>query len=565
MPLVAPAIASEGKANTAGPRPVMRELLPPSRPYRLGNPRRQPEGASRPAGGRPPSLDTSKQVATTVRKWLEAQENESDKFQKRVHLWQQLKDTVYSIWQDYAHRPKDTLEQAWINAYDEEKAKVYADQSPDYNAWLEAHVKAWLAFNKKPEFPAVSETYLRVLYLEAWKKKNKPVGINRQILKWEKQYFQLLKCHGEWVAYRATCCEEKTEVHAVPVGCNHRLCPLCSWHRSQNAFKRTRALFDRLTHPQFITLTTPNIRAIDKGTLHNYRKKVRALMAIHAQMFNGGVYAIETTYNRREKSWHVHAHVLVDASYALPSSDWKIDFAGRQMRAFDYIKHVIEFDWTRLWSKKVKDRFGSLPRKNACRGAITGERFAFECWLRERFENRTRRFDANRREWKPMPRLSASELRRREEWNRENRRVVWIKPVDDRNRAAKEVLKYITKCSDFADLAACVEEFHNATKGARLIQTFGSWYGVKLDVAPNHNHPEDWAQLKCACGQNLWARMGLFLRHDVEMRGDGRCVLTREFNCRSAGTVARPTIRALEDRENLEEFSYGFNRDHDAA
>ncbi len=541
----------------------MLERVAPSRPYRLGNPRRQPKGALRSAEGRAPSLDTSKQVATSVRNWRLRQENEADRFNSRVQIWQQLKDTVYSIWQDYARRPKDDPEQAWWDAYEEEKAKVFADESPDYDAWLEKHVRNWLKYHKVNEFPAYNETYLHALYLERWKKQHKPTGINRKVLVWEKQYFQLMRCHGEWVGYRAVCCEnENSEVFAVPVGCNHRLCPLCAWHRSQNALKRTKALFDRLEHPQFLTLTTPNFKRISKRVFHYYRKQVMALLAMHPEMFRGGVLAIETTFNRSERGWHVHAHVLVDATFALPKADWKINFAGRQMRAFDYLKHVIEFDWTRLWVKQRKTWiFGKQPRKNARRELIEGERFAFEEWVRQRYENRTRFFNRNVRKWLPVPGLSPSEMQRREQWNRANRRVIWIKPVTDRDRAAKEVLKYITKCSDFVDRADCVEAFYDAVKGARLIQTFGSWYGVKLDVAPDHEHPNDFAQMKCSCGQNIFARVGLFLRHHVRMRGDGRCVLTPEFNCRSAGTVARPTIRALEDRATPEDFDYGHNRD----
>jgi len=541
---------------------VMRERHAPSRPYRQGNPRRQPKGASRSAGGRAPSLDTSKQVATTVRNWMQAQETHGDKYRNRVRLWRQLCVTVYQIWQDYAGRPKCPADQEWFDAYCEERDRVYRDESPEYDAWLDGFIKAWLKEHAGEAFPFPrTETYVHVLYLENWKKVHKPIGINRKILNWEKQYFQLLGCQGEWIGYRAECCGEKTQPIAVPIGCNHRLCPLCPHRRSQNALKRTKALFDRLTHPQFLTLTTPNLRSITKRTFNHYRKKVRALMAMHPEMFRGGVYAIETTYNRREATWHIHAHVLVDATYALPAADWKIEFAGRRMRAFDYLKHVVEFDWTRLWcaSRGAWDFGKKHPRKNASKDSMQTERLNFEWWVRERFENRTMERDHREKRWVPITGLSASEMQRREQWNRRNRRVVWIKPVDDRERAAKEVLKYITKCAEFSDLAGCVETFHDATKGARLIQTFGSWYGVALDVAPDHLHPEDWAHLKCSCGQNWFVRMGLFYRKQVNVHEDGRYVLKPEFNCRSAGTVARPTIRALDERVNPEDFAYGYN------
>jgi hypothetical protein len=264
------------------------------------------------------------------------------------------------------------------------------------------------------------------------------------------------------------------------------------------------------------------------------------------------------------KTWHLHAHCLVDATYALPTSDWKFLVAGRWMRAFDYIKHVIEFDWTRLWvGGREHWMFGARPRKNARPELMAEELFHFESWLRERYAHETMEYSYSQKRKVPITSLSASEMSRRREWNRKNRRVVDIRPVTDRDGAAKEVLKYITKCAEFSDLRECVEEFHDATKGARMIQTFGSWYGVKLDVAPDHEDPEDWGELKCACGQNWFVRNGLYHRYDVHMDADGRWRLRRQFGTGSAGTVARPTIRALDERVIPEDFNYGY--EHNSA
>ena len=332
------------------------------------------------------------------------------------------------------------------------------------------------------------------------------------------------------------------------------------------------ALFDRLEHPQFLTLTTPNVKRITKKTFHLYRKRVTALMAMYRKMgiFRGGVYAIETTYNRREKTWHVHAHVMVDAACALPSADWKVEFAGRKMRAFDLLKLAIEFDWTRMWVAGHKHRpasafdFGKAPRKNAAQMTKEGERATFEWWVKDSFANATMEYSFRQKKWVPMS-LPAAEMQAREQWNKLNRRVVWIKAVTDRDKAVKEILKYITKSADFSDLKECVEAFHDATKSARMIQTFGSWYGVKLDTASDAAHPEQWGELKCSCGENLWARTGLLHRHDVKMDAQGQWHPNKRvfFNCRSGGTVARPTIRALDERVILEEFSYGFNSGND--
>ena len=344
--------------------------------------------------------------------------------------------------------------------------------------------------------------------------------------------------------YRADCCGEATRPVAVPIGCNHRLCPLCSWHRSQRAQRKTKTLFSKLIHPQFLTLTTPNLKRVTKRTFHLFRKKVRQFLAQHPE-FTGGVYAIETTYSRTLKTWHVHAHVLVDAVFALPAKDQRVQFAGRNLPAFTMLKLALEYDWTRLWVKA----FTKMPRKNAAQEKVDGERYEFESWVRACFENALKEWRNGA--WHPIRGLSASELRRRTEWNTANRRVMWIKPVDDRNRAAKEVLKYITKSADFCDLEHCVEVFYDATKGARLIQTFGTWYGVNFDApeAFDPDHLENWSEMKCSCGVNHWLRIGVVAFRDVKMDEEGRWHLKRSFDHNSHGTVPRPTIRALDARQ----------------
>jgi len=546
--------------SAIAPEFVMQERAAPSRPTRLGTRRRKsrqaisvlPEAGASRFGRKPeaPSLDTGKQLATTVANWLENQKTNWDKEADRRRLWRQLVSTVHQIWQGWFAKPRDDAEQAWWDRYDEQKAKIADDSNLEYDIWLEKYVIA----NGLPTCP---EAYLRALYLEQWKKQNRPVGKCAHVLRWEKQHFQLLNCQGLWVGYAAECCD--TKGIAVPVGCNHRLCPLCGWHRSQKAQRRMRTMFDHLNHPNFLTLTVPNVKRISKRTFHFFRKRVRVFIAQHKDMFLGGVYSIETTFNRTEGTWHIHAHVLFDQAFVLPRKDQRVQFAGRNIPAFTLIKLALEFDWSRLWLN-VKDKsgkwanpLGKLPRRNAADSTLEGERYLFEQWVRGCWANALKERDWRSKSFVDID-LSPEEKKRRTEWNLAHRRVLDIKPVTDREKAAKEVLKYITKSVKFCDLPNCVEDFHNATKGARLIQTFGSWYGVDIDLYSSAAHPEDWSELKCGCGENHWVRVGLFQYRDVAMDVDGRYRLPRIFN--SGGTVPRPTIRALEGRASPEEFSY---------
>jgi hypothetical protein len=515
----------------------MRERIAPSRPARLGTRRRKPRNAASalpeagascgPRKRAAASLDTDKHLLATshqnlrnFRDWKHASKTEADLYFEQLALHRQLTDTVYGIWQGKAWRIQGdgTGAATWFELYQAVQEKL-----PD-----------------EPE----DERYKRV---EKWLKLNPPQGEVKDVLKWERHYRRLTNCHKEWVGYRAECCKGATQPIAVPVGCNHRLCPLCAYHRSKQARERVKELFGRLTHPVMLTLTIPNKSSIRKHDFTLFRQRLNSLLKAYGKKGNGwilgGVYSIETTYNRTEKTWHIHAHVLADVSTPLPSKNHKIELAGKRVFAFTAMKLKLEFDWLRLWTAD----WGKKSRKNASENSRAGEVYSFESWVAEGREHAIKEFHAG--EWRAIEGLSQREIERRNKWNARNRRVVHIRVVDSREEAAAEVLKYITKVADFSDQPEAVEAFCNASCGARLIQTFGDWYGVKLDGPADANNPKTWSELRCTCGQNHWKRLGLFDRKDVLIQSDGRALLKPRFNHNSAGTVTRPTIRALAVRE----------------
>ncbi len=496
---------------------AMQERIAPSRPSRLGTRRRRAAarglaepGASRFRAAKAPSLDTEKLLATSVREWASEQMTEQDYRAQQWAIHKQLLRTIKTIWLKHRERPLDDGDAQWWAAY-ENTLKPLKDESS-------------------------ADRYRRV---EAWLRKNKPKGRNADVLKWERTFNQLNRCQQEWIAYRAACCGTRTAAIAVPIGCNHRLCPLCAWHRSQVARVRIKSMFDRLTHPIFITLTIPNQKTLHKHDYTIFRQRVRKLLAQYKGYVQGGVYSIETTYNRTEKTWHVHAHILADAIASLPPASQKINLAGRETYAFLAIKLRMEFDWLRLWRKDC----GTSPRRGAAHMDVDGDRYEFEKWVRKGWDMALK----ERRGGKlvPIAGLSDAEIVRRTAWNAKYRRVIDVRPVDDREKAAKEVLKYITKSADFSDTKEAVETFCDAVKGARLIQTFGSWYGAKFDTDFDPKHLDDWGEMKCTCGLNHWERIGVVYRDDVQMDESGRWHLKRTLNHTCGGTVPRPTIRAL--------------------
>jgi hypothetical protein len=490
-------------------------------------------GASRFGGAKAALLDTEKQLETTdqisAAQWLRNQETPEDSWQKRVRLHEELVSTLSRIMDRHSAAPMDAPSAVWMEAYTHERQRKEGENSID-------------AFERS----------------HAWAKEHKAPRALSSLLRWQRVYGQVRDCQKEWIAYKVECCSERTRPVAVPIGCNHRLCPFCARRRSELARERLKVMYDRLTHPQFLTLTIPNQGEITKHDFHLFRKRVRQLLKQYKGYVLGGVLSLETTYNRTTKTWHIHAHVLFDAPVSLPRSTWAIELNGHKELAFGLLKKRMEFDWLRLWTSD----WYKAPRKSRShhgrQKSIEGERFIFESWLALGWENKTHQRDRKTGMQLLIPGLTPDEFTRRTEWNRRNRRVVDLRPIVDRDKAVKEVLKYITKVSQFSDLPEALEAFADATRGARLIQTFGSWYGVdlKLDERFDTEHPDDWSKRKCACGLNMWTRIaGTFFSHDVEMDSTGQWHLNRSHwteHCRS--TVSRPTIRALSRSPGKEDF-----------
>jgi hypothetical protein len=137
-----------------------------------------------------------------------------------------------------------------------------------------------------------------------------------------------------------------------------------------------------------------------------------------------------------------------------------------------------------------------------------------------------------------------------EQWNAKNRRVFHIEPVTDRDGAVREVLKYLTKAAQFVDTDEAVIMFSAATRGVRMVQTFGSWYGFDVESEFDAEHLDDWHTPQCSCGLNMWESVGVLRRPDVAMLKDGRWVPKRHDQQRCRGVPLRSTeARGSPERE----------------
>lgn len=437
------------------------------RPARLGNPRRKAEGLSCPSplgeGPRrqPRSLDSSNHLATSSLKSVHDVTQEADHrkwtdYQKSC--WRQAK-LLQSLW-DIVRQLEGRIERMETILF-----------SPVFEQWLKNHPKL--------------DGKLQNKYVKLCKHRDRRI----------KDHERLAMCHDSWIALKPVCCDSRPL--AVPVVCNHRLCFLCNGRRAERYRDRVRVLFDRLDHPAFLTITIPNIPmgSLRKRVYTDFRYKWNKLRKKWAGYMQGGIFAFETTFNnlpdsKAYRTWHVHAHVLIDGTAALPVCKCReriIDSRTGLMRrkhaadcAFIGLKRRLEFNWLCL-----------------TQGNRGGERWRpsdFNYWFSRTFPENWR--DANARH----------------EWNAQNRRTIDIRRVTDRKKAAYEVLKYATKGAHFADIPAAVNEFIDATKNARMVQTFGTWYGFDFD-----DETDVTAGLECGCGENKFERVGVIFRMSVEM------------------------------------------------
>lgn len=281
---------------------------------------------------------------------------------------------------------------------------------------------------------------------------------------------RLSGCQSEWIGFKPKCCESRAV--AVPIGCNHRLCPLCNHHRAERYRTRVMTLFHKLSNPWLLTLTVPSPREMSREVLDRLRTRLKAFLKQQKAFLLGGVYSIEVTRNKRERTWHPHVHILVDIADPRQKLPWR-EFAERKWR--------LEFEWFLLTQGKRK-------------GARRWSSADWEEWCGGR--------DASARLRGPSAGV--------------HRRVLDLRPVTRDRKAAFEVLKYMSKAASFIGDADALRQLLVAIRGVRQIQTFGSCYGFSFeDDAPVESH------LQCECGANVFEPIGRLGMGMVKLSPEG--------------------------------------------
>lgn len=317
-----------------------------------------------------------------------------------------------------------------------------------------------------------------------------PLKKKRKSREWSalKDLERLSGCQSEWIGFKPACCDGRAV--AVPIGCNHRLCPLCNDHRAERYRSRVQTLFGNLSNAQLLTLTVPSPKKISREVIDTLRARLRAFLK-QQPLLKGGVYSIEITYNSTQKTWHPHVHILVDVADPRTRIP-RTEFLER--------KWHLEFDWFILTQGKKA-------------GARRWKPSDWREWARV-----STRPDGTDRVEGPTAGI--------------HRRTIDLRPVDKSRKAAYEVLKYMSKAASFIGDPEALQQILVAIRGVRQIQTFGSCYGFQFDTKePVESH------LKCDCGANVFKPIGIlglgmvklskegtwYVRDDAPVHGRQRC------------------------------------------
>ena len=101
--------------------------------------------------------------------------------------------------------------------------------------------------------------------------------------------------------------------------CKSRLCPVCAWRKSIQTYIKLRKIVSNMSQHQyiFLTLTQKNCDINSLGAeidRINYAWKRFKQKAMFKRAYKGYVRAIEVTYNKKEKTFHPHQHIILDVN-----------------------------------------------------------------------------------------------------------------------------------------------------------------------------------------------------------------------------------------------------------
>lgn len=303
-----------------------------------------------------------------------------------------------------------------------------------------------------PADPATTEADQRQAAALAARKTERSQLAARLTADGEEDLADILEGCGTPLKLHCVCCGV---IKVVEQRCRKRWCPVCARQISAKRVAKYAGAVARMQWPIFATLTRPNLRTLTLDHIREMRRGFRRLRQRRwwSQAVVGGIASVEIT--NTGKGWHPHLHAILDAK------------------------------WLAKTVPPLRPHESHRTKAAKCKQAAT-EVAA---------------------EWAHAMRLPVARVHVKRAYGARD-----IGPsTGDNASIAVEVLKYSVKA---ADLIACPEPIGDLIRllgAARLVSTWGSMYGRKLD-----DEPDEGPRPSCECGAhgslvpddvvNIWTR-----------------------------------------------------------
>lgn len=247
----------------------------------------------------------------------------------------------------------------------------------------------------------------------------------------------ILERCGEPLKLHCVCCGA---IKTVEKACRKRWCPVCARKISAKRVGKYAGAVARMQWPLFVTLTRPNVRTITLDTIKEMRRAYRKLRQRQwwERKVVGGIASVEIT--NRGKGWHPHIHSILDCRWLAKT----------------------------VPPPKATDTRAGMAAKFKAAASEVGTEWAHAMGLKRASVHVKRAFTSRD-----------------------------IGPHSGNNESiAVEVLKYSVKPTDLIESAEPIGELIHLLGAARLVSSFGSMHGRKLDEDDASDEPRP----SCECG-----------------------------------------------------------------
>jgi hypothetical protein len=284
---------------------------------------------------------------------------------------------------------------------------------------------------------------------------------------------------GEWFDVWA---KQSGEIKLLPCPCDSMFCPECANRRARPLIRKLKGMVNRPGRSYwFLTLTVPNVENLS-------RYDVAEISEQFAELWNSWVF--QEVEGADGKPFRIFGGVRsIECIYEPDSKTWHPHI------------HVL------LEAPKILPGWWLVLLKQMWLNITKDARF---CHL-QRAYSRTKRG--------------------KKKYNHLN------------EKAIREVVKYVTKCAEFAGEPQLVDEFLNAFKGVRRVQCFGSFHGKAAQEFEREPGEDDEGIAEAESNLRAEGYQKLPLRahfSDIEIKADGTRQLTFAFMERVEALLSAP-------------------------